>query len=149
MVPKVIYMTYKNKRIPKKYILQWKKLNPDYEIKFYTDEDCINFLKKEYGKKYSDFFKWIKYGAHKADFWRYCILYKYGGVYADIDLVPYLPINKIIGDSNFCTCIGIDKCSFFQAFLVTPPNNPLIYTKQYKVYLKKKYFQVFGENIKI
>ena len=33
-------------------------------------------------------FKDLKIGAHKADFFRYCILYIYGGIYIDIKIFP-------------------------------------------------------------
>ena len=33
---------------------------------------------------------------YKADFFRYCYLYKYGGYYFDIDIEPVLSITEII-----------------------------------------------------
>ena len=36
----------------------------------------------------------------KADLWRLCKLYVYGGIYADIDLVPYLSIDSIMNEKN-------------------------------------------------
>ena len=30
----------------------------------------------------------------KADFWRYCVLYINGGIYADLDAKPLIPINE-------------------------------------------------------
>ena len=44
MVNKTIFMTYK-KKIPDIVFDRWKKLNPDYNIVFSLDNDCINFLK--------------------------------------------------------------------------------------------------------
>ena len=126
MVPKNIFMTFKNKKVPKEIFIRWKTLNPDYKIHFYTDKDCIDFLRKNYNNNYANFFKKIRRGPHKADFWRLCVLYKYGGIYADIDLVPIRPISEIIGDSNFCTCLSIKRDSIFQAFISTIPRNIFI-----------------------
>ena len=41
--------------------------------------------------------------AHKSDLLRYCLLYKLGGVYIDIDLKPLVPFRDIIKDYNFYT----------------------------------------------
>ena len=37
----------------------------------------------------------LRHGAHKADLFRYCCLYKLGGVYLDIKMKPEKMLNKI------------------------------------------------------
>jgi len=125
---KTIYMTYKNHNFPKEKVFQrWKKLNPDWNIEFSDDVDCKRFIRQHFGKKYEDLFDHIKSGPNKADLWRLCKLYLFGGLYADIDIIPYKPIEYIIKDSDFCTCLSMDKKSIFQAFLfVKEKNNPII-----------------------
>ncbi len=126
MFPKKIYLTYK-KEPPKKVFKHWKKLNPNYEIEFSTDKDCIQFLKKYFGKELMKMFKKIPEGMYKADLWRLCKLYINGGVYADIDLVPYISIDELIKDQHhFYSCLALDRISIFQAFIVTFPKNPLL-----------------------
>ena len=39
---KTIYMTYK-KPIPDFVFERWEKLNPEYQLDFSLDEDCIEF----------------------------------------------------------------------------------------------------------
>ena len=86
-IPRKIFQCYKTREdVPNKVFNTIKKLNPNWEYNFYDDKDCINFLEKFYGKEYVDKFNGFKSGAHKADLWRYCVLYIYGGVYIDIDL---------------------------------------------------------------
>ena len=99
-IPKVIYQTYKDKNVPTIVKERWLKLNPDYEYYLYDDDDCYKFLLKYYTKEYADFFKYkIKDGPIKSDFWRVCILYQFGGIYADIDIVPHVPIKDFV---NYC-----------------------------------------------
>ena len=43
------------------------------------------FLLSDYGRDVFDAYKRIQIGAAKADFFRYAVLYKKGGVYLDID----------------------------------------------------------------
>lgn len=137
MIPKQIYMTYKNSDIPPIIFERWNATNPEYNINFYTDEDCINFLEKYYSKDYADYFKEIEIGMYKADFWRLCVLYEFGGIYTDIDIVPYKTIEEIIGDSMFCTCLSLNKCTIFQAFIATIPKNPLIKKCMESLYSKR------------
>lgn len=103
-------MCHKNLDKIKIYSQNWKKLNPDYDIKLYDDELCKNFLLNEYSQLHLDIFNFLKDGPIKADFWRICILNKYGGLYVDADIEPLTPLNKFIEDSDdFVSCIS----SFF------------------------------------
>ena len=151
-IPKKIYVTYySKKKIPKKV---WKNLyyfGKGYKINFFSDNDCINYLNKNFNHKFSNKFKQIKLGAHKADFFRYCILYKEGGIYLDIDLEPKIKFDKIFDHESekiFYTIIAETKLSkrkkklfkireifrrlnnqseksIFQAMIATYPNNPI------------------------
>ena len=95
-IPKIIYLCYKHKQIPEYIIPNWQKLNPNYKIILYDNQDCIHFLNENYGEEYVNIFNFIKDGPIKADFWRCCILFKNGGVYADIDTKPIMPIDNLL-----------------------------------------------------
>jgi hypothetical protein len=125
-IPKVIYLTYKNK--PPDYVFKrWQNLNPDYKIELSLDKDCIVFLTKFFGSKIANLFCTINVGMYKADLWRICKLYIHGGVYADIDLVPHVSVDSLIKKKyTFYSCLSIDPNSIFQAFIITPPKNPLL-----------------------
>ena len=87
-IPKIIYQTWITKQltIRQKYIQDQIKIkNPEYEIILYDDDDMDNFIKINYDNDIYNVFKLLKLGAVKADFWRYLILYKYGGIYLDFD----------------------------------------------------------------
>ena len=125
-IPKTIYLTYKEKP-PSRVLLRWKLLNPHYKIDFSLDKDCIDFLNKYFNSKIADLFKNIKIGMFKADLWRICKLYIHGGYYADIDLVPLYPLDKIgFKENTFYSSRGMDNMQIFQAFMATPPKNPLL-----------------------
>ena len=138
-IPKVIYMTYK-KVVPDYVFERWQTLNPDYKIDFSLDSDCFKFLLDHFGEDISNLFNRIFLGMFKADLWRLCKLYVYGGIYADIDLVPYLSIDSIMNEKNslgdslildkaddkFYSILGMDKDHIFQAFFITTPRNPIL-----------------------
>ena len=105
MIPKIIYMCDKTLNYIKIYSQNWIKLNPDYEIKLYDNTLCEQFLLDNYSQLHCDIFKYIPDGPIKADFWRVCILYKYGGLYVDADNEPLVPLKDFIEeDVDFVTC---------------------------------------------
>ena len=120
---KTIYTTY-HSRLPPIVLKRWQDLNPEYAIDFSMDVDCIKFLESEFHRNIAELFIYIPRGMYKADLWRLCKLYTHGGVYADIDLVPFAPISKSITDdtasmtpSYFYSCLSLGSPSIFQAFM--------------------------------
>ena len=150
-IPKIIYLTYKTKNIPQSVIDKWIDIYPDYEIKIYDNDDCLNFLDKEFGQEFVDIFNFIKDGPIKADFWRICILYKYGGIYGDIDVVPNINIEEILlSETTFLTCI----CSFLKhitpQFIVSTPKHivlKLCIDKYLEFYRTNKKYTYWGWSI--
>lgn len=78
----------------------WKNMYPNYKYILWTDEMMDDFMKKEF-PKYYDMYKNYKAHINRVDAVRYFILYKYGGIYADMDMqvlndfMPYIPQNKV------------------------------------------------------
>ena len=64
----------------------WKKLNSNFDIKYFSDNDVYNFFKNT---KYFDTYKKLKNGVAIADFFRICYIYENGGYWFDIDIQPF------------------------------------------------------------
>ena len=111
----------------KKYADNWKMLNPEYDIMIYDNEMCEQFLLDTYGETHRAIFNFLQDGPIKADFWRICILYKYGGIYSDIDNQPLIPIRDFLEPNiDFATCSSYwDKMNmnFNPNFIVSAKNN--------------------------
>ena len=87
-IPKIIHQTFKSSELPfltRWHIARFRKKNPEYLYEFYDDQRIDDFLLKEFGTEILSLYKRINIGAAKADFFRYAVLYKKGGVYVDID----------------------------------------------------------------
>ena len=127
---KTIYQSYKSKKGIEKQLekikSEWLKLNPDYNYKFYDDIDCIDFFDKYFDEYFVDIFKSIPQGAIKCDFWRLCILYIFGGTYADIDFIPYKSIDSIVGDNDFVGVVDMSHRVMFNAFIYSKKRNPIL-----------------------
>tara|TARA_Y100001972_G_C7648233_1_gene325856 strand:- start:1340 stop:2185 length:846 start_codon:yes stop_codon:yes gene_type:complete len=134
-IPKKIFQCFKTRNmVPDKVIDNIKNLNPQWEYHFYDDNMCIQFLNDHYGKEYVDKFNGFKKGAHKADLWRYCVLYMYGGVYIDIDLEMLVPLDAIIDNETFIVPYTntiptkiVNANNIYNALIMVKPKHPVIY----------------------
>ena len=87
-IPKIIIQTWKTDQIGGiigDLIRKLRANNPDFEYKFFTDEDIDHFIKKEY-PEYYDIYNAFEYTIQRIDFFRYLAVYHYGGFYFDIDM---------------------------------------------------------------
>ena len=130
---KTIYTTYHS--VPPPIVLnRWRELNPDYAVDFSLDVNCIKFLDTEFNRMLSRLFLHIPRGMYKADLWRLCKLYVNGGVYADIDLVPFRSLSEITASvpapvpaPTFYSCVSLVPEHIFQAFIIqTRARSPLL-----------------------
>ena len=86
-IPLHIYQTWNTKNLPPKMhecVEKLKTDNPEFEHHLYDIEECRHFIETNFDKRVLNAFNKLKPVAFKADLWRYCILYKKGGVYLDI-----------------------------------------------------------------
>lgn len=132
-IPKNIIQTYKSKdKIPQYVFNNLKNKNKDYNYYFYDDEQCEAYIKEEYGSKLLKKYKSIKKGAHRADIFRLCWLYKNGGIYCDIDVNILMPLDKIIEKmegNNISIPITHKKNqrkNILNAMIIVNKGNPLI-----------------------
>ena len=130
MIPKFIFKTswHPKDSLPdeiKKVISITQKLNPEYEIKYFDDNDCLEFMKNYSEDVYNCYLK-LKPGAFKADFWRYCILYLYGGVYSDIGHIPLISFDKIINGTSLVLVKEIKDYGIHNGLICCEPGNQLM-----------------------
>lgn len=102
-------------------------LNPEYEHVFFTDEDCLQFMHTNFPGRITNAYESLVPGAYKSDLFRICYLYKYGGVYIDINKELLVPLKEIIDDKvDLFTVIDIPKCCVWQAFIACRPGLPFM-----------------------
>jgi len=102
-IPKIIHQTFYTRDLPEKLaanVDQLRRLNPEWEYRFYDDADIAVFIQAHYPAEVWRYFERIdpSYGAARADFFRYLLMYKMGGIYLDIKSVMTRPIQ--LGDDD-------------------------------------------------
>ena len=99
MIPKIIHQTWRdhNPPGPKAWTESWKLQNPDWEYRFWTDNDLLDFVRTHYPDLEELYLSYPK-PVQRADMARYLILHHHGGVYADIDTECTAPLDAIAED---------------------------------------------------
>lgn len=119
--------------------------NPEFKHKLFNEDQCRRFIKNNYSKKVLNAYDSVIPHAIKVDLWRYCYLYKYGGIYLD---VKYYCINDfkliLLCDKDyFCKDFIESYYGIYNAILICKPKNEILY-KCIKQCIKnienKKYF---------
>lgn len=77
--------------------------NPGWTHNFYTDDDCVDFIKQHYGQEMLDTYFKINpsYGAARSDLFRYLLIYAVGGVYLDLKSSVSVPLDKLTANTEY------------------------------------------------
>lgn len=131
-IPKIIHQIWIQgyDKIPEHLKLYHKScldINSDFEHIFWDDVKIINFLSTVYNENYVNTYKNYKKLAQKADFARYAILYKYGGIYLDMDMLCRKNLSSFLSYNLFCTVdiLSIISTRYLNGTIGTKPNHPL------------------------
>jgi len=130
-IPKIIWQTYKDPQETLALYMHeamdtWKNLNPEYEHRYMDDTQAAEFIKNEYGQEWYDIFISLPVGVMRGDLWRYMVIYKYGGVYADLDTECLKPISSwMIEDKEFIVCPETSD-HFCQWTFASTSGNPIL-----------------------
>lgn len=141
-IPKIIHQTFKSSKLPfltRWHISRFRKNNPDYAYEFYDDQRIESFLAAEFGDEILSLYKRLNIGAAKADFFRYAVLYKKGGIYVDIDSGINGSLNEFI--------LPADEA------IITREGNPLLFAQWALIFnaghpFLKKTMEMVADNIR-
>ena len=151
VIPKIIFSTYFDKsKIPIKVYTNIKKYAPNHKFLIFDDKEIILFFKNNYPPKVLKTFNSLHRGPHKADLFRYCYLYKFGGIYIDIKTVLIKNIENIFNKKNvdLYTVISRNNYTIHQGVIASIPNNPLfIDLINYIINIDKPVIQYFAFTI--
>ena len=127
-IPKVIYQTWKTKQLTENCARireNIQHLNPDYTKILYDDNEMDAFIKTNFDEYTYNCYSKLYVGAARADFWRYCILYKNGGVYLDIDSNIYKSLDELIHGDEQCIITRSNE-SFNNWIMIFEAGHPIL-----------------------
>ena len=88
-IPRILHQTNAQAALPPELAQHVQKLqvqNLGWRYEFYDDNACVDFIRKNYDMRIQKAYGRInpRYGAARADFFRYLLIYRVGGVYLDL-----------------------------------------------------------------
>ena len=108
MIPKIIHCCwFGGNPIPdrvKVFMNGWKKWNPDYEIKIWSEKN-FDINSNRYVKEAHENHKW----AFVTDYVRLKVLYDYGGIYMDTDVEVRKNLDPLLENKAFSGFEGPDR----------------------------------------
>lgn len=142
MIPKVIHYCWfgnnRKSKLIKDCISSWKKFLPDYEIIEWNESNTDlshPFLIEAYKQK-----KW----AFVSDWIRLKILYEYGGVYLDTDMMMVKKIDDLL---NFRCFFGAEDLEFISCGIIGAEKKNDFIKKCFDFYFESNFFD--GDSIKM
>lgn len=127
-IPQIIHQTYSDiKKVPLKVYENIKKFAPLHQHVLYDDAAALKFLTRNFNSQVSKAFESLVLGAHKADLFRYAVLYICGGIYLDIKTELIEDVSKTFPSdtTNITTVLSQKYKEIYQGVIAAPPRQSI------------------------
>ena len=158
-IPRIIHITGKAEKKTSITVLSWTNLNPLWTVRWYSDVD-VGIYVKDHFPQFKEVMARLG-GVSRYDFFRYLVIYREGGLYADADVECLVPIDEWSSKSelnwskhrfvagmecNGCNDIGLQVTQY--CFLASPGHPILRHTLSQvaaNAYKNGSFFERFGK----
>jgi len=134
MIPKIMHFSMQSRCVPRdllRTLNRWETQLPEHSV-FFHDDDAVDRLLSMDWSEFPGFHEGMKCvlykGAMTIDIWRVLMLWKYGGVYSDIDNWPEDMFTESLIPGNVSAWFLTD--AFLrpsQWFMALEPRHPILY----------------------
>lgn len=130
IIPSKIFQTHKsmeyiqNDEQLKMATDSWKK--EGFEYHFFTDDECEKFIKENFDENVYKAYMKCPRVVMKADLWRYCVIYFYGGIYADADTICLTHPSIFLRNSQLVLVPESDNIHLCQWVFSAPQHSPVL-----------------------
>ena len=131
-IPRKIFQTHKSieyiqgKPQIGNAINSWRKCVPEFGYYFYSNDLCEQFMRDEMGGDIYKAYSRLPIPVMKADLWRYCVIYKYGGIYADTDTIRLVDPNIFLHNDALLMIVPENSTHLCNWIFSAPPESPII-----------------------
>jgi mannosyltransferase OCH1-like enzyme len=109
-IPYVVHQTWKTREIPERFqawMASWLEHNPGAEHQLWSDERCREFVEREFPGRLAAYLS-LATPVERADLWRYLVIYRHGGVYADLDAECTQSWQGLLGTQRGKLVVGLE-----------------------------------------
>ena len=145
VIPLNFYTCWHTKDLPPLMKENYEQLilqNPEFNFNLYDEDECRQFIEKNFNSDVLNAYDGLIPCAYKADLWRYCVLYINGGIYMDIKYkcVNYFKLIALTEKEYFVRDRPINMT--YNALIVVKPQNSIMLQciNQIVKNVKQKYY---------
>lgn len=130
-IPQIIHQTWKTEYIPyhtydRRWVESWSRMHPDWLGVLWTDER-LRALGRACYPEHELMYRAEVPGIFLADFGRYMILHRFGGLYVDLDYECLKPMGPLLEGHRFVTSYTNDTdLELNNALIAAAPGHPLL-----------------------
>ena len=130
-VPQTVWMTWRSiSSIPAKVFDDLRRFAPEYRLRLLGDAECGVFVGRHCGSAARLRYDALQSAAHRADLWRYCAVWRFGGVYLDVKTWLVRPLREVFGGARNTafTVLAAPPLDtmVYQGIIAAPPRDPTI-----------------------
>lgn len=104
---------------------QWARLHPDSSQHLFDDETATDWLRQNFGPAMAQRFQALGHAALRADLFRLCWVLRQGGVFADLDEYPRIPVTPWLAGARAVLCIERGFGTIANNFIAAEPDHPV------------------------
>ena len=106
--------------------LSWIDLNPEYEYIYMDDNEQLEYVLTHGSHSFIEVYNASRSGAMRCDLFRALLIYREGGVYADIDTTIQKPLSEILNQTDDLVSGLGGRGDLHQWFLAYAPCHPVL-----------------------
>lgn len=100
LIPRILHQAYPGGVATllapqRRWMASWRALNPGWEVRLYSDQQCLEFVQHEF-PEYWEAYRRLGKGTERTHFFRYMVILRHGGVYADVDAECRRPLDGLL-----------------------------------------------------
>ena len=108
-IPKIIHQVFFGADKPAKHLIAisetWKEKHPDWEYRFWDRKTIEQFIASDF-QDLIPLFHSFPFDIQRWNFVRYLILYRFGGLYVDMDYECIEPLDSLLWNTS--CCLGLE-----------------------------------------
>ncbi len=101
-IPRILHQTWRTRDLPPAFVrfrAGWIAQHPEWEHRLYGDDEC-RAAADALGQPWAALYARLPTAIQRADLFRYLIVYRDGGVYADLDMECHRPLDGLLAGAS-------------------------------------------------
>lgn len=128
-IPRCVFMCWRSRWVSVDHARicydAWRTTNPDLCVMWFDDNACNDVMNRYVPERIRKAYYDLRPPAYRADLWRLCVLYLWGGIYADHSVVPLCNMNRFFTAPLTVVIDSAPNC-IHNGFIIAAPRNAVL-----------------------